>query len=200
MERTEAEHLLARLQHGRSRYVVRCPDALEDLEARVHETASWCATFLEPEAIVTSLRPPRLTPRLLARNRWEAVDDVVAARRWALHDREPVGHRGYPGRLLVYFPDADLADGAAEAESEGFFDAHNAPPPATWIGYFEDGSDDPDRSAYLLAWVPRDAVIMAEAGMAVNPEECIQWVGATQVLLRPVLAHVWLHTQPRELR
>src|SRR5690606_10589652 len=71
MERTEAEHLLARLQHGRSRYVVRCPDALEDLEARVHETASWCATFLEPEAIVTSLRPPRLTPRLLARNRWE---------------------------------------------------------------------------------------------------------------------------------
>ncbi|MCX4239068.1 hypothetical protein OEB96_00465 [Paraliomyxa miuraensis] len=100
----------------------------------------------------------------------------------------------------MYFPDADLADGAAEAASEGFFDTHNAPPPATWIGYFEDGGDDPSYSAYVLAWVPTDAVVIADAGVAVNPEECIQWVGATRVLLRPVLAHVWLPTHPREPR
>ncbi|MCX4239036.1 hypothetical protein, partial [Paraliomyxa miuraensis] len=84
MEHAEAERLLTRLQHGRSRHAARYPSALEDLEARIRETASWCATFLDPSAIVASLRPPGLAPRPLPENRWEALDDVVAARRWAL--------------------------------------------------------------------------------------------------------------------
>jgi hypothetical protein len=37
------------------------------------------------------------------------------------------------GRLMVYFPDAALADGAAEVQSRGFFDVHNTPPWDTWI-------------------------------------------------------------------
>ena len=31
------------------------------------------------------------------------------------------------GHLAVFYPDAQLADGAAEAETGGFFDIHNTP-------------------------------------------------------------------------
>lgn len=48
---------------------------------------------------------------------------------------------------MVYFPDGDLCDGAAEQVTDGFFDVFNVPPWETWVGYFEDvhgrrGSDD----------------------------------------------------------
>jgi hypothetical protein len=37
------------------------------------------------------------------------------------------------GRLVAYFPDDNLFDGAAEAESQGFFDVDNIPPYDTWV-------------------------------------------------------------------
>jgi hypothetical protein len=59
--------------------------------------------------------------------------------------------------VLVYFPDDDLADGAAEVESEGFFDVHNAPPWDTWLTMVEDTGRS-EKNPYLLAWVPNELV------------------------------------------
>lgn len=87
---------------------------------------------------------------------------------------------------MVYFPDADLCDGAAEVESKEFFDVHNAPPWGTWVGYFEDVDGDSSYGAYLLAWVPDALIDAADAGISVNPEECIVWLDGSTVRLRVI--------------
>jgi hypothetical protein len=78
------------------------------------------------------------------------------------------------GRLLVYFPDAELSDGAAEAETAGYFDVWNAPPHDTWVGFYEDEST-PDDSfrRYLVAWVPNvfEAAV-ARVGLRIPGSAC----------------------------
>lgn len=96
------------------------------------------------------------------------------------------------GRLLVYFPDANLADGAAEVESRGFFDVDNAPPWDTWIALADEGPDaDISWRQYVVAWVPPSLLPCAADGIAVNPEECIAWLDERAVRardeLRPLL-------------
>jgi hypothetical protein len=88
------------------------------------------------------------------------------------------------GRLLVYFPDADLCDGAAEVGSNGFFDVFNAPPWDTWIAYFSDARPELcGYDSYLVAYVPAGLVETANNGIVVNPEECIQWLSNADVAL-----------------
>ncbi len=70
------------------------------------------------------------------------------------------------GRFVVYAPEDNLSDGAAEVQSLGFFDAHNVPPWDTWIAMVE---------RYLIAWVPPLLYDFARQGIEVNPEECIKW-------------------------
>lgn len=94
------------------------------------------------------------------------------------------------GRLLLYAPDASLSDGAAEAYSEDFFDADNAPPWDTWVLYFdEEPTIEEVRcfSSYLVAWVPPHFVHAADMGIRVNPEACIQWAAETDTLLARTL-------------
>jgi hypothetical protein len=94
------------------------------------------------------------------------------------------------GRLLCYFPDADLCDGAAEQESNGFFDVYNTPPWDTWVGYFQDGLDPKGSyDNYLLAYVPEQLVSLAAGGILVNPEECIMWLEDADVRLRSRIPH-----------
>jgi hypothetical protein len=69
-------------------------------------------------------------------------------------------------RLLVYWPSENLADGAAEYSSNGFFDCDNTPPWDTWF-HFSNGR--------LFAWVPGVLIPLAQNGIDVNPENCIQW-------------------------
>ena len=82
------------------------------------------------------------------------------------------------GRLLAYFPDADLACGTAEAASEGYFDVNNVPPWDTWVLLTEpsDRVVDASYSTCLIAWVPPTHVLRAQRGIEVNPEECICWL------------------------
>ncbi|MCM3901847.1 MAG: hypothetical protein ND866_09090 [Pyrinomonadaceae bacterium] len=40
---------------------------------------------------------------------------------------------------------------------------------------------------YLVAWIPREFVSMAEKGIDVNPEQCIQWLSDTPVDLAVAL-------------
>jgi hypothetical protein len=147
--------------------------------------AAWCALNVDLADIRNCLCPRRIGPRPLSTNRWSDVDDISTIRRQDLANATPAVQP--KGRLLVYFPDADLTDGAAEVASEGFFDVYNAPPWGTWVGYFEDGAMDSGYESYVLAWVPDALVDRAGAGIEVNPEECIAWFTDVQVNLRSIL-------------
>jgi len=184
MTETDAERLLARLQHGRPRYRATAQTELEDLRARLNETALWCARFATLSNIQACLRPSSIAPHPLSTNRWEAVDQVRHSR--ATDVGSPAADSPPAGRLLLYFPDEEVWDGASEAASDGFFDVHDAPPWGTWVGYFEDEAarNSPN---YLPAWCPDALVGVASAGMAVNPVDCIKWLADVDVDLRSVI-------------
>ena len=88
------------------------------------------------------------------------------------------------GRLLAYFPDDNLFDGVAQAESEGFFDVDNIPRYDTWVWMvrnirtfnYADSAKGEMEANYLVAWVPPDFIQLASRGVRVNPEQCIQWL------------------------
>jgi hypothetical protein len=83
------------------------------------------------------------------------------------------------GRLLFYNPYENLSDGAAEAETSGFFDADNCPAWETWVHFVYSSQDESDHlwwhRAYLISWVPPQLVELVDKGINVNPEECIHW-------------------------
>lgn len=97
--------------------------------------------------------------------------------------------QAHSGRLMVYFPDADLCDGSAEIETEGWFDVFNCPPWDTWVGFFRDAGPSTDSTSnYLVAWVPPVFVDLVAHGIEVNPEQCIRWLDDTECSLRHRLA------------
>jgi hypothetical protein len=71
------------------------------------------------------------------------------------------------GRLLLYSPEENVADGASQHASAGFFDVYDTPPWDTWVSY-SDGT--------LLSWVPPQLVGMVQRGIDVNPVDCIRWL------------------------
>jgi hypothetical protein len=91
------------------------------------------------------------------------------------------------GRLLAYFPDDELSDGAAEAETRGFFDVNNAPPWDTWVALFRDEGGDVSTSDCLVSWVPGTLVKSVDRGIFVNPEGCIRWLAPPEL---PILAQI----------
>lgn len=56
------------------------------------------------------------------------------------------------GKLLLYAPNENLFDGAAEYCSKGFFDVDNIPPWDTWICFFQE---------YVVSWVPQELLALA---------------------------------------
>lgn len=134
------------------------------------------------------LRREETRPRTLESSYFSAVATVVHSPRRARRSSGEVPSLA-GGRLLVYFPEEDLADGAAESESGGFFDVHNAPPWDTWVAMVEDDEGDRARP-YLVSWVPPEFLMLAEAGIHVNPEECIRWLDDTDVAMRAVCAEL----------
>jgi hypothetical protein len=98
------------------------------------------------------------------------VDQVVEARSQAQRESGKVSNsEGFDlcdGRLLLYAPEENLADGAAEYVSFGFFDVDNVPPWDTWVTMF---------GKYLVSWVPSQLFRLVQEGLDVNPEQCILW-------------------------
>jgi hypothetical protein len=109
------------------------------------------------------------------------VDLLTNARSQALRqslkqpDSRSVALRG--GRLLLFAPENNLSDGAAEYASMGFFDVDNVPPWDTWIVMFE---------KYLVSWVPPQLVRLVQEGLDVNPEQCILWADDPSVSTEPI--------------
>jgi hypothetical protein len=81
------------------------------------------------------------------------------------------------GRLLLYAPEENLADGAAEYSSFGFFDVDNVPPWDTWVTMF---------GKYLVSWVPPQLFQIVQQGLHVNPEQCIVWADDSSVSKEPI--------------
>lgn len=97
------------------------------------------------------------------------------------------------GRLLLFFPNHSLTDGAAHAASGGLVDYENCPPPATWVAWFGQADSFYD---CLLAWIPASAVRAVDDGVNVNPEECIQWADQCPDHPGPLLRAAGLHPGP----
>jgi hypothetical protein len=150
---------------------------------RLTETILWCreaGSLREPKTSLRNFKPPDLT------SQWRQVSSVATSRRlrssreWQL----PAITGLHGGRLLVYFPEDNLSDGVAEAESLGFFDTDNIPPYDTWVWMvrnirpfkYKDGTPGEMEANYLVAWVPPEFMRLASGGVDVNPEQCIVWL------------------------
>jgi hypothetical protein len=166
--------------------IVRCdPDFVGDAKAfdrRLAETIGWCGMRMDPANPGTSLRSFETRPRALPSDCFELVHSATVMGRGSRFRAAPLHQAArHGGRLLAYFPDADLTDGAAEVESRGFFDVFNAPPWDTWVAYVEEeATGDWSYTSYLVAWVPPELLELAAAGIEVNPEDCIAWLGDTR--------------------
>ena len=159
---------------------------------RLAETIDWCEGRLNLADPQRSLRSIELQPLLLARNRITVVHFLALKRHSLLTTKRisPITSsedlRG--GKLLCYFPDEEVWDGASQLASFGFFDDHDAPAWDTWVGLFEEDR----RGLYLISWVPAELIAIAEQGLAVNAVECISWLEQTDLKLKRELTELGL--------
>lgn len=166
--------------------------ALRDFKRRLAQTIFWCARRPDTANPESCFRTPGLRPSPFEEDRFHMVDRVVRA-------REALGGEAMQaatipdalggGRLLIYFPNSNLFCGAAEDQTDGFFDVDNIPPWDTWVSYWEEDQQNVDNfdNEYLIAWVPPAFVELANEGINVNPEECIKWLSDTSVEMARVL-------------
>jgi hypothetical protein len=168
------------------------PDCAHDLwllTEAINDANAWCAPRVDLSEVRKCLRSADLAPRNLALDPWTVVRRLLSTRSSLLQKRSESSPPPN-GRLLVYFPEQNLFDGAAEQETNGFFDDDNQPPWDTWIGFFEDEGRDPSLSTYLVAWIPSPFVSLAARGIDVNPEQCIAWLDQTKTALAMSLPEV----------
>jgi hypothetical protein len=148
----------------------------DDLWQRLSETIAWCASRAKTSAPASCLRTSVLCPRPMQPSYAAGVWDLASNRSGALTVKPAPRRDLGGGRILVYGPDEELSDGAAEAETNGYFDVYNCPPWDTWIALVEFSDGEKGRSAHLFSWVPPAFERVVQRGIAVNPEECILWL------------------------
>ena len=150
----------------------------KQFKKRLAQTIFWCAPRADISNPKDCLRTLELRPRILEEDRFSAVETVAIERQRygdvKFRDAELPKDLG-GGRLLVYFPDVNLFCGAAEDETNGFFDVDNVPAWDTWVAYFAVGNHHSSGS-YLISWIPPQFVELVSRGIYVNPEECIVWL------------------------
>lgn len=155
----------------------------ESFRLRLAQTILWCAPRADISNPINCLRTPELRPPVFERDRFSAVDSVANKRALCggtkFHNAKVPRNLG-GGRLLIYFPETNLYDGAAEDETFGFLDVDNLPGWDTWIAFFEDDSETNDGS-YLIAWIPPEFIKTVSDGILVNPEECIKWLSDADI-------------------
>jgi len=169
------------LKPGKVRFEPDLSQSLDPFWSSLSETIAWCAPKIDVADPLTCLRSPSTRPRLFTTSHLSTVAETLRQRYPAPPQVAPKGDL-FGGRLLVYFPDLDLCDGAAEAESRGFLDVNNTPPWDTWVAFahYPDNSDH----SYLVSWVPPQFIPLAGAGIRVNPEECVKWLTDSDVPLK----------------
>ncbi len=155
---------------------------------RLAETIAWCVNHASVDNPRDCLRDHQLRPPSF----WyptevyprQAIVEALATRRaaqlldWRGNNpvKEPASDLA-GGRLLLYYPYANLDDGASESESHGFFDINNEPPWDTWVCFVQDGQHGSEESYdhCLVSWIPPQMIGLADAGISVNAEASIIW-------------------------
>jgi hypothetical protein len=173
---------MSRRESGHTGYLNGVGDPVS-FELRLGQTIAWCLPRARASDPAGSLRSEQLRPRVLEADRAAIVRRVAQARMNGVRDAQAVngGQDLLGGRLLAYFPDAELSDGAAEIESRGFFDVNNAPPWDTWIALFRDDSADVSSRDCLVSWVAEELIETVDRGIGVNPEQCIVWLSDARI-------------------
>ena len=125
--------------------------------ARLTETISWCGDTGLPSQPGTSLRtckPAQDDLTSQSNQVFRVCLERWRRRLWACGKRNlsPVADL-CGGRFLAYFPDDNLFDGAAEAESQGFFDVDNIPPYDTWVWWSETSEPSLMRMVPAAKWM-----------------------------------------------
>jgi hypothetical protein len=145
-------------------------DTFETFLSRLAETIEWCAEGGRRQRAESTWYGPELSPPQNSDSRKRLVAEVALERRKLLAT-PPTGPATSlaGGRLLAFFPDATLRDGAARVATGGLFDDDNRPVRDTWVCYIFEGSG----LGYLVCWMPPTMLEDAASAIDVNPEECI---------------------------
>jgi hypothetical protein len=168
---------------------------------------TWCERLgkvsIPPESLRNSeLRPPAfgMVPDTGERCRWV---ERIGGRREELLARRCYGLRPLAGdarasdlaggRLLLFYPDETLSDGAAELSSYGLFDFDNEPPWDALVWYVpSDRWPEDDRlTSFGVYWIPPQLLDLADAGVQVNPEACIRWADQTDIAFTRSIRWLW---------
>ncbi len=135
---------------------------------------AWCEPRVNAADPRGCLRSQRLQPRVLESGYADAVRGVALLRghRTQVHASTVLSG----GRLLVYYPDADLADGGGELKSGGYLDVHNTPPWDTWVALVTDLSAHRNRQMQLISWVPDAFISGVQLGIEIHLDESLVWL------------------------
>ena len=143
-------------------------------ESREKAAALLKRLFESPEPLEYRLRSETLKPS-------SPLDDFCSIEPWERAVAEVVGKRSElmkltsvreasvqlgKGRILLYNPCENVADGASRAGSSGFFDVDDVPPWDLWVDF---------SGETLFSWVPEAFIGVAQAGIDANPVQCIRW-------------------------
>jgi hypothetical protein len=154
-------------------------DSLETFIERLPETVAWCSRVTEMGDLAKAFRSDRLEPWIWSDGRKKMIESVASPRNWDVGRNAERDIAKLPkGRLLVYYPDLTLTEGATQAETRGFFDIYDAPPWDTWMAYFCETEINRDQFSYpyLVSWVPEVLVDIVTRGIGVSSTECIVWL------------------------
>ena len=116
-----------------------------------------------------SLKPAFSLDEFCSITPWQEAVAEVVTKRSALIDLasvENVPSIQRNGRLLLCEPLENVADGASEAGSYGFFDVNDIPPWDIWVEF---------SGNTLVSWVPEEFIGAAQNGIDANPVDCIHW-------------------------
>lgn len=156
---------------------------IKSILLRAVETSIWCKQRLVMNDLEHCLRTELLHPPINQHGReiitFSSVEELSQKRSEILSLLNS-GKNGpcYSGRILAFDVANTLGDGAAESESEGFFDISNRPAWDTWLMYVTDTPKKERRElfdSYLLSWVPYELIDIVQSAIDVNPEGCIEW-------------------------
>lgn len=110
--------------------------------------------------------------------RKKLVDEVLEKRKEILDEIKNKGVDSgwkipHAGRFVAFIPDNSITDGAAEMDSEGFFDENDEPGWNTWIDYIKGDEENP---GFLVAWVDNEHEAKIGKAIENNPVFSISWL------------------------
>jgi hypothetical protein len=156
----------------------------EQLVKSLNEAMQWCAAFADVSCPATTLRSAALEPRRLEHSYIATVESVCSARAASIWRAKEISGSAaecvYLGKLMLYYPEVDLACGGPEAGSFGYFDRNSCPPWDSLVAIVEDTMlRQPDvLVTALLAWVRQAMVAIADDGIESSPEGSIEWLSS----------------------